>query len=572
MPWTVLGIAPTEDSGAIRRAYAAKLKVTRPEDDRAGFERLRGAYELALRWARKETPIERVHPQPQPQPAAAAPLAPPVEKPVVLDSEQETLHRAFTELHAMMAAKRGYSAEATRALDAILGSPALENISIEQRVQQQLSVLLASSIPASDPLLERVVTHFRWARPEAELDVAPPIAAILSRLHDLRFLEELKSDQSPYAPAFRGLQRRKTPVVSWLMAHFNKTGVPGEYQLLQAIRMHHPSLLSLLEPSAVTWWDEMASRPRVNLPIVLVGLIIAVLGGVVGASQEGVKEGLLSVGRSGLVIAGLVAWKLYALDWPRHLIRTRLPVPPVYLLLGWLPASVAVILLSTIPAWSFVKWLLVIPALGIAQWAWTIGWTGHPSQSLLRIPLLRVLLYNILALMWWIGAVSNVTPPVQLHVAVLCGLASSALGIPMAVEVWEFRLTARQRWSWLLATCGVVLIATACLFFVTHREAWVPVAAALVMVSVLMHRHFAAMLSRGQQELRFGWMVAFFIGLIVIAARAEPPLPQVNLMLKGFGSLFLSTVLLSTLMAMWNERRGQIAPFRSDPINESFYW
>jgi FtsH-binding integral membrane protein len=80
------------------------------------------------------------------------------------------------------------------------------------------------------------------------------------------------------------------------------------------------------------------------------------------------------------------------------------------------------------------------------------------------------------------------------------------------------------------------------------------------------------MLSRGQQELRFGWMVAFFIGLIVIAAREEPPLSQVNLMLKGFGSLFLSTVLLSTLMAMWNERRGQIAPFRSDPINESFYW
>jgi hypothetical protein len=48
--------------------------------------------------------------------------------------------------------------------------------------------------------------------------------------------------------------------------------------------------------------------------------------------------------------------------------------------------------------------------------------------------------------------------------------------------------------------------------------------------------------------------------------------PQVELILKRLGSLFLSTVLLCTLMAMWNERRGRIAPFRDDPINESFYW
>lgn len=53
--WTVLGLEPTRDVSAIRRAYAQKTKTCHPEENPQDFLKLRKAYQAALAYAEKET-------------------------------------------------------------------------------------------------------------------------------------------------------------------------------------------------------------------------------------------------------------------------------------------------------------------------------------------------------------------------------------------------------------------------------------------------------------------------------------------------------------------------------------
>jgi hypothetical protein len=81
--WAILGIEPTTDVSAIRRAYAQALRQTNPDEDPAGFAQLRQAYEIALARARKASAAPAVAVVTAPAVPGSVPLPPLVSGPSV---------------------------------------------------------------------------------------------------------------------------------------------------------------------------------------------------------------------------------------------------------------------------------------------------------------------------------------------------------------------------------------------------------------------------------------------------------------------------------------------------------
>lgn len=83
--WDRLGLEPTNDTAAIRRAYAALIRQYRPDSHPAEFSQIREAYEVAMQLARDE-PAPEAEPAPspdrlphEPESAPAVPAAVPAQ-------------------------------------------------------------------------------------------------------------------------------------------------------------------------------------------------------------------------------------------------------------------------------------------------------------------------------------------------------------------------------------------------------------------------------------------------------------------------------------------------------------
>jgi hypothetical protein len=85
--WSLLGIEPTTDLAAIKKAYALKLRVTRPDDDAEAYQALRRAYERVQQWLKRQSESAADLEVAQ-APMEPAPLPPPTATPPQGEAEQ----------------------------------------------------------------------------------------------------------------------------------------------------------------------------------------------------------------------------------------------------------------------------------------------------------------------------------------------------------------------------------------------------------------------------------------------------------------------------------------------------
>jgi hypothetical protein len=587
--WGTLGLAPTRDASEIKRAYARRLKITSPEDDAEEFQRLRAAYETALRLARQPevtvvvaaargADVATIATADGAEPnsavrsdanrAAEVTPQPPAEA-----IEIATVRAALDALRlALQPGSQVDDVRLSEFLKSAIDAAAHGSLELQHDAEMALAHLVASSAPRSDVLLEECVSRFKWETHETQLTSNPVVLAVLARRRDIAVLADLKSRGDVLGTAFQRLSKPANPAPRWLRANFIEARRWPELALLGKLKDRNPNLLRELDAKEVAWWERFVSQPQFSYGLARIGgvlLLIFMTFGTIDNLESGKpwRTTVLTLVADIAIFAALLASKLYLIDWPTLLVtRHWRRGPPLPIGLGWLPMLIVMSGLTILLGDTAVIWWTAA-VFGTAGCLWAIYVSGPmPSISqnggilLANSHVAQALILNMGLLPWWLLSTKEfVSPPLDsvsfgsTSVGAVALMCAGGFGLRAVGSVWAERLTVTQRLRCFigLAACavGVAMI----VWFAGMNPVWRPLAAWLVVSFIVVHRFACVDFSTPQIKARFIVPLAGLTAAIVLQEKQVIDAASPVLQLGGLALLGAALVNLS--MAFYNQRR-----------------
>jgi hypothetical protein len=369
--WNELGIEPGSDELTIRRAYAQKLKVTQPEDDPDGFQKLREAYEQAKRIAARSQvrPNERLQtPAAKTAPDAAA------AEPDVAETEILLQRKTLDEQGYALAAglKSDDPAQWTGALDLqkqIFASRLLDDLVLRASIELWMAQQIASNVPRSDALIDRASVFFGW-NVRNYRQPSPAVAMVLRRQEEIALAAAFRdadyeghrgwralSGEDAHGGWRRHIEALRPATRRWVSV------------LLKKMSTSHPGLRNDLNPDAVEWWQRrLAPSPALNamwlLPMTSVLSLIVMLAivAMTGGFRPALYLGLSAILALSAAMLQTLVIRPHLARWIRQHPRSAdarwwissLPLLP---LLGWLlPLHPAALVLLVVIATLTLSW------------------------------------------------------------------------------------------------------------------------------------------------------------------------------------------------------------------------
>ncbi len=296
-PWSRLGIDPTSDKAAIRKAYADVLRAINPDEDIAGFADLRRARDNALWLADQQIPAggddyagaddlgaddgelyglgsldddaeaedvedfvwddspAGMHPDPVAAPSGSGPGVAPE-----LSEAQQRAQRAWEQLLEVLYPQGQASDDAVThdelddglaALGILIARAEEADLEEQDALDGALAELFARTWPRSAPFVEPANATFHWIGESGTLDERYALRFLNDRLKGMRFHDKVQQPGHPLNKAWVELVR---PGRAGLLDRLRVKRL-DVHKLLLGIRERYPELEAHLDPERVASWE-----------------------------------------------------------------------------------------------------------------------------------------------------------------------------------------------------------------------------------------------------------------------------------------------------------------------------